>query len=545
MGQRHHTCFLFHVMAPPPRRLSRHVTPFVIAGMLAGCNAITGAGDIRLSANDNDSGAAGVGGTGATTTTSGSGQGTTTTGSTSGGQGGSTSSAPQPSFATVEGVTISDIVLYQGVARPLMTNGAAANSTTPVVAQRGALVRVFYDASGYNGQPVTAQLTLGDTVLEQTVTLGGTSSAGALASTVNFDVPPPALSGDVSYRVDLLQPSESVVNDNPAGRFPSDESATDHIPTQASGTLKITLVPIRYNADGSGRLPDTSTAQRDNYQNAFFSMYPVTDVVVSVRAQPLEWGAAVAPNGSGWSSLLNAVADLRTTDGAPADNYYYGIFKPTGSTAAFCNGGCVAGLGFVSSPTEAYTRAAIGLGYGGSIAIDTALHELGHNHGREHAPCGTAGDPNYPYAGAQIGVWGYDLLSGQLFDPTQYVDMMSYCDPTWISDYNFTAIFNRLKAVSADIYTPPALQDLSYPRVAIDTDGQASWMAPITLARPPQGIATAITVQTPDGPQQTMAEFVGYDHLDGGVLFLPPGQPFANNTQLTATVQGKLIKAGF
>ena len=88
------------------------------------------------------------------------------------------------------------------------------------------------------------------------------------------------------------------------------------------------------------------------------------------------------------------------------------------------------------------------------------MHELGHNHGREHAPCGVSGDANYPYNGGSIGVYGYDLLTGQLFSPNEHADMMSYCDPTWISDYNFLALFDRVRSVnSAYVYTPPELMD--------------------------------------------------------------------------------------
>ena len=45
-------------------------------------------------------------------------------------------------------------------------------------------------------------------------------------------------------------------------------------------------------------------------------------------------------------------------------------------------------------------------------------------------------DPDYPYPDGSIGVWGYDLLDGRLVDPST-ADLMSYCDPAWISDYSF------------------------------------------------------------------------------------------------------------
>jgi hypothetical protein len=70
-------------------------------------------------------------------------------------------------------------------------------------------------------------------------------------------------------------------------------------------------------------------------------------------------------------------------------------------------------------------------------------HELGHNFGRLHAPCGNpAGvDQSYPYANANIGVFGYDIIAGVAKSPTMR-DLMSYCDPTWISDYTYKGIMN-------------------------------------------------------------------------------------------------------
>ena len=69
----------------------------------------------------------------------------------------------------------------------------------------------------------------------------------------------------------------------------------------------------------------------------------------------------------------------------------------------------------------------------------TYAHELGHNVGLRHAPCGSASgpDPDYPYDNGDIGVWGYDLRRSRLLNPEQYADLMGYCRPRWISDFSF------------------------------------------------------------------------------------------------------------
>ena len=70
----------------------------------------------------------------------------------------------------------------------------------------------------------------------------------------------------------------------------------------------------------------------------------------------------VSANGSGWDSLLDAIASMRQQDNAPDDVYYYGIFAPASTMGNYCGFGCVSGLGMIGGPGDSYSRAAIGLG---------------------------------------------------------------------------------------------------------------------------------------------------------------------------------------
>ena len=67
-------------------------------------------------------------------------------------------------------------------------------------------------------------------------------------------------------------------------------------------------------------------------------------------------------------------------------------------------------------------------------------HELGHNMSLAHAPCGGPGgvDRSFPYLDGTIGSWGYDFRDGGRVVAPSTRDVMSYCDPPWISDYHFT-----------------------------------------------------------------------------------------------------------
>ena len=101
-------------------------------------------------------------------------------------------------------------------------------------------------------------------------------------------------------------------------------------------------------------------------------------------------------------------------------------------------------MGMMSPESLGYTGG--GLAYLGgwsswaAMASDVIAHELGHNMSLRHAPCGgsTGLDPAYPYSYASTGVWGYDFRDeGSLVSPNLYRDLMSYCGPEWVSDYNF------------------------------------------------------------------------------------------------------------
>ena len=441
---------------------------------------------------------------------------------------------PKSEPALVDALTIAEVAVFQTVKVSVMKGGAAVTGKAPVVASRPALVRVYVQpGSGWTPHAINAVLTLQGGGVTTPLTISATPQAASddatLGSTLNFDVAAGVLKTDTVFSVSLREPNTSkpLYGSTPKpGRYPQDGTLVALGAKSSGAQLKVVLVPIQYGADGSNRLPDTTPAQLKVYTDTMFALYPVPSVSVTVRAQPVAINYTVSANGTGWNQLLTQVLSVRGQDAPSADTYYYGIFAGASSFAAFCGGGCVAGLSpIVTSPGDAQSRASIGIGFSGAEMAMTMAHELGHAHGRAHAPCGgVAGpDPSFPYAGGGVGVWGYSLLTKQLVNPATAKDLMGYCNPGWFSDYTYGMVFDRVKAVNGASMVAMAPMPFRY--ASMDEHGAITWVGDATLTMLPDGEPRTVVYESAEGaPLGTAtAYFYAHDHLPGGSLLVPAG----------------------
>jgi hypothetical protein len=210
--------------------------------------------------------------------------------------------------------------------------------------------------------------------------------------------------------------------------------------------LKVRFVPVKYEADGSNRLPPLDEQTLDAYRSALYRMYPVSRVELTVR-EAIAWPLEVRGGGEGWSELLDAVMKTRDEDDVQDDVYYVGYFTPAASQHEYCQNGCI--LGIAPAPQldeDVSLRTAMVVGYRSERQYGTLAQELAHAMGRAHAPCGgpTGIDSKYPYADASIGTWGWDLVEKKVVSPDDHVDFMSYCAPVWVSDYTFGALYEKM-----------------------------------------------------------------------------------------------------
>ena len=443
-----------------------------------------------------------------------------------------------------EGVDITAVYLYQAVEIPLMEGGALVEqdpdddlTDPPVVAGRDAMVRVFLDPGELDApRELEGKLTLFEggsfsTGVEASVSLAGESDPTDLGTTLNFEVPGDAITPDTSWMVSVydpaLAPGEADRSLTAGAEWPDDGSSAALGAVDNGGLLRIFIIPIEYDGDGSGRLPDTSDEQIATFEQYFYKEYPVVRVEFEV-GEPYAWNGTVDNYGGGWDTLLGTVSNLRDDYGVDDDVYIYGLFDPAESSAAY--GGGVAGLSNMAmSASDAGSRASIGVGFP-DWAPETMIHEVGHAHGRSHSPgCGAAGeDPSYPNDEGLIDWRGYDLFSGALKETDSYYDFMSYCSPYWVSGFTYEALATRIQQVD-ELYgqharTPPPQ---TWVAVLLRSDGGAEWIGERTVRREPGPRTVPVTLLDEDGRELGEAKgwYAPFDHVPAGILSLPDPGP--------------------
>jgi hypothetical protein len=430
------------------------------------------------------------------------------------------------------GVTMTAIELYQAVLIPVMTDGeGAGDSGVTVIAGKDAFVRVYvqYD-SGFEARELYLRVELlgGETVESANALIDVTdemiavpSAQENVSSTLNVLVPGDIIQGGRTLVVSLRETSEDEGSgDNPGAIWPAEGEGYDLGIAEETAPTKLVLVPVEYNADGSGRLPDTSEAMVESYAELFSAMYPISGIEITVDA-PMPYSGNVAAMGNGWDGLLSAVMQRRTDNAAGNDEFYYGLVAPADAFSGpggYCPGGCVTGLSNLSGGPGA-SQVGCGIGYSGSESTYTAAHEVGHTFGRSHAPgCGAAGPfDGYPYDTGLVGVFGYDPTESipdfqKLKSPETYYDIMSYCTPQWISDFTYMGLYERVEQIAQlPSVSPPPGGDTTWLTVFVGTDGTAERGPTLDSALPFEGELRRVSLLDAKGAL--------VDEVDG--VFLP------------------------
>jgi hypothetical protein len=345
-------------------------------------------------------------------------------------------------------------VACSGSPHPVQVTGLGLHQVKLVVADaagRTAEASLTLEVLEPTGDVILSAVDFGQTVVKETLTLVEgkpallrvtvLASDAGLATAVEVEarsgatvlgtkrlegpatVPLTASAGDLTKAFRLMLPAEWVtpglslaIRVDPDDAMPETDEANNTRtvkPTVGRGhVLHLTAVPV---------VQSGLTGQVRDLEATVTRRWPVKHVDAKLRAPYTFSGALSASGGSGWSALLSALGQVKEADGS--SRHYFGWVKVN-------YGKGIGGIGNIGK----------GVANARDDSLEAAAHELGHNFGRQHSPCGgaTGTDPKYPYPGAKMGSWGFD--GTKLLAPDSFFDLMSYCSPEWVSDYTYERV---------------------------------------------------------------------------------------------------------
>ena len=368
------------------------------------------------------------------------------------------------------------------------------SGTTPMVANKPALLRVFAVANQCNTAMPTVRVTLSGSS-GRVIDIPATESSvrqsvdqGVLVSSWNAVLTAAEVVPGLTV-VAQLDPGNTIAEVSKSdNRFPATGAMS--VDVRVIPTVGVRFVPVTV----AGTTGNVSLARVDSLLEVARKIHPISSYDVDVRAPYTSSQPAFTNTGGSWNAVLEEIRALRLADTPATNRYYHGIVHVTYNSG-------VAGIGFVGG------QAALSWDYYPSVAAVVA-HELGHNYGRFHSPCGNPSgiDPNYPrvgnYAGGFIGSYGYDIATNTLKEPKFYTDIMGYCNLQWISDYTYVGMMtNLLSATSLPDVASAAVEPslLVWGRIV---NGQP-------VLEPAFEIATRPQLPTRSGPNRVMAVDAG------------------------------------
>jgi hypothetical protein len=380
------------------------------------------------------------------------------------------------SFVTVTGTTGFPEGVDLQIVGAQWTQGAQnPTGTIPVLRlSRAAVVNVI--TSTNSGLPAPGEYALrlfdsgGTLIFADTVAAATPAAPTTYAQpTVQFLVPPSYLQPGLRWEVVRDPGGEATDADAANDRFPRSEHAAVNLIT--APLLRLRFVPVLLSLHGStGNVTEANIGQ---YLEFLRAVIPYSDIEVTIAPVfPFGGSFGTAPQGgasSFWVPLIQAIDAVRVANVTYQDAHWIGVVAPPAGFNNVTNGG----YGFIpASPgytgPNSRTFALVNVGWFNNTALSRQLvvHELGHNLGRHHAPCGVTGeDPAYPRPDGTVGPGGHNTYAWQQGLTTAAIaiaetvgDVMSYCPNPWVSAYTYNAMLTFRGAIGGALRAPSVIE---------------------------------------------------------------------------------------
>ena len=331
---------------------------------------------------------------------------------------------------------------------------------------------------------------------------------GDLTRSVNADIP-----GTV------IRPGlEMVIEIDPDGTLDASLGIAQRVP--ATGRMavdvadvpdfQLTLVPFLYEPDPDSAVLKITAGMASDPEG--HEMLAETGMFLPIGGWDVELHGPVLTSTDNGFRIRNETEMIRLVEGRPG--YWLAMLTPIRDSGLF---GVAYGIGSWTSF---------------SIPVPQIVaHEIGHNMGLFHAPCGGAGgpDPLYPHAWGVIGSWGYDREHNRLISPYT-PDLMSYCGGQWIGDYHVAnALRHRVSVEVPGEFAPKTRSAVVWG--GLDSNGdpylEPSFITDAMPSLPPRGRDFVVRGTTVDGSEAfsftfDMPETWDVDDERSGFVFAIP-----------------------
>jgi hypothetical protein len=334
----------------------------------------------------------------------------------------------------------------------------------PLVKDRNGYLRAFVVANVANTVTPQVRVRIYDasSLLVQTYTINAPGASvplavdeSSLAKSWNILIPSTYIQPNYKIQVDV-DPSNAIGEANESNNYWI-SSTPQTLDVRTLNPFRVTFFSVETSDSPTHRFGNVTSGSMASFTTLLEKIWPTNNATDRLYGGVFTVTDILLSNGTGWDTVLGKLDAKRTADGV-SNRYYYGVVNPNYS-------GGVAGMGYIGWPTAIGWDKASGYSDSG-LNSGVFAHEVGHNFGLSHAPCGgPAGpDPAYPYSGGGIGVWGTDVATAALKDPSTWKDIMGYCSSVWVSDYNYKKVLASRQGGTVPAIVPETPEDPSAPR---------------------------------------------------------------------------------